>query len=250
MNYKNTLYCKLEILIPSCDAYNDVWQYFFYYLHKNWNNCPLKINLSTNFLDFKYKNTNIIKTGKDISWSDNLLIALSKIESNYVLILIEDLIFKNKISDFRFQQILNWIEINKPNYLKLTKSSNPRYIDDIAGDFPKSIPYKASLMPSIWRKKTLENLIVKGESAWDFEIYGSKRAEPLNGFYCLNDNFINYNNSIIKGKWQKKIYDDLKIKNSSRLKMNFIEQLVYDFKTIVSKIFNMLPFTIKKIIKF
>ena len=40
-------------------------------------------------------------------------------------------------------------------------------------------------MPSIWRKETLEKLLRKGESAWDFESKGSLRAYDNNNFFQL-----------------------------------------------------------------
>jgi hypothetical protein len=47
---------------------------------------------------------------------------------------------------------------------------------DWLGEFDHTQPYLTSLQPSIWRIECLRSLLEHGESAWDFEIYGTARA--------------------------------------------------------------------------
>ena len=105
--------------------------------------------------------------------------------------------------------------------------------------------YKNSTIWSFWKKSVLLNLLVKEESAWDFETKGSLRASRYNNFYALKKNLIYYDNAIIKGSWRKSIihnnFHNLDINNVSRPIMSNYEEFVYYLRKKRSKLFNKLP---------
>ena len=146
---------------------------------------------------------NNINIGEDTSWSANLKKGINSLKKEYVMLLIDDLILNKTISHNYFTKISNWIKFNSPNYLRLHISFRPDYYDSLVGSLPEISPYKVSLMPSIWNRSFLSKMLKKEESAWDFEINGSKRAINYNKFFSTHDQFISYDNSIIKGKWQR-----------------------------------------------
>jgi len=232
--------------VVSCDAYSDIWDIFFKSFHKHWMNCPLKLNLLSNNKSYDLYNVNTIKVGDDISWSDNLLKGIKNLRSDYILILLEDLLLNNQISNNYFNQISNWINKNNPNYLRLCISHKPNYFDNLIGEIPNVTPYKTSTMPSIWKKSVLQDLLEEVESAWDFEINGSKRAYKYDGFYAVYNDFISYKNGIIKGKWRRSIIQEsndygLNLKNLSRPIMTLKEEHEYSFRKIRSFLFNKFP---------
>jgi len=245
---------NLDILVISCDAYSDVWDLFFKSFNQKWTNCPLNINLLSNNQSYNSNQINTIKVGDDISWSDNLLKGLEVIKNDYILILLEDLFLKNKISNDYFIQLLNWINKNNPNYLRLCISHKPNYFDDLIGVLPKITPYKTSTMPCIWKKSVLKQLLKEGESAWDFEIKGSKRAYKYDGFYAVYNDFITYENGIIKGKWRRSIVKKkntygLNKKDLSRPMMNLREEYEYSFRKLRSAFFNKFPNKFRVLLK-
>ena len=245
---------NIDVLIISCDAYSDVWDIFFKSFHKQWINCPLKLNLLTNNKSYDSNLVNTIKVGKDISWSDNLLRTIKYLNNDYVLILLDDLLLKNKISNSYFNQISNWVRENDPNYLRLCISHKPNYFDEIIGKIPKVTPYKASTMPCIWKKSVLQELLKEGESAWDFEIKGSKRAYKYDRFYAVYNDFITYKNGIIKGKWRRSIVKenynyDLNEKDLSRPIMTLVEEYKYSFRKLRSALFNKFPNQLRVFLK-
>ncbi|MBH11308.1 MAG: hypothetical protein CMG74_13330 [Candidatus Marinimicrobia bacterium] len=245
---------NLDILVISCDSYSDVWDIFFKSFHKQWINCPLKLNLLTNNKSYDSSLVNTIKVGEDISWSGNLLRAIKYLNNDYILVLLDDLLLINKISNNYFNQISNWINENDPNYLRLCISHEPNYFDDLVGKIPQVTPYKTSTMPCIWKKSVLKDLLKKGESAWDFEINGSKRAYKYDGFYAVYNNFISYKNGIIKGKWRKSIVKNdanygLDIKDLSRPIMTSSDEFEYFFLRLRSKLFNKLPNKLRLILR-
>jgi len=191
--------------------------------------------------------------GEDISWSDNLLRGIQDLKNDYILVLLEDLFLNNKISNDYFNQISNWIDENNPNYLRLCISHKPNYFDDLIGEIPQVTPYKTSIMPCIWKKSILKDLLKKGESAWDFEIKGSRRAYKYDGFYAVYNDFLSYENGIIKGKWRKSVVNNnnygLHIKDLARPVMTFREEYVYLFRKFISFIFNQFPNKLRTLLK-
>ena len=245
---------NLDILVISCDAYSDVWDVFFESFHQHWINCPLKLNLLSNKKSYDSHQVNTIKVGEDISWSDNLLRGIQFLKNDYILILLEDLFLKNKISNNYFNQISNWVNVNNPNYLRLCISHKPNYFDDLIGEIPKVTPYKTSTMPCIWKKSVLKELLKEGESPWDFEINGSKRAYKYDGFYAVYNDFITYKNGIIKGKWRRSIVNKnnnygLNINDLSRPIMTLSEEYEYSFRKLRSVLFNKFPNKLRVLLK-
>ena len=159
---------KIDILVISCDSYSDVWPYFFNYFFEHWDECPLDIYLLSNKKSYNDRRIKMINVMKDISWSDNLLNGLKSIDSEYVMLFVDDLFITSKISNNYFFKIKNWIDKYKPEYLKLNISNKPEKFDDLMGKIPKKSSYKTSTMPSIWRKETLEKLLRKGRVCLGF----------------------------------------------------------------------------------
>ena len=245
---------KIDLLIVSCDSYSDVWAPFFNSLFHFWKDCPLKIYLLSNYKSYNHSNVIPIKVGQDISWSDNLMNALEELNSTHVFILLDDLLINQKISKSYFNTLSNWITNNDPNYLRLCISHKPDYFDDLVGQIPIITPYKTSTMPCIWKKSVLKDLLREGESAWDFEINGSRRAYKYNGFYAVYNDFVTYKNSIIKGKWRRGIINEcnnygLDINDLSRPVMTLGDKFEYCFLKLRSKLFNKLPNKFRSILR-
>ena len=250
MNQKH----NIDLLVISCDAYADVWDLFFNVFFKSWKDCPLDIYLLTNQKSFDIPKVQTLNIGPDITWSDNLLKGLSQLKKDYVLIILEDLMIKKNVSSKYFSQISNWINENQPNYLRLTNSHKPKKYDSLVGVIPDKTPYKTSTMPCVWKINTLIKILKSGESAWDFETKGSRRAYQYTKFFSVYQNFINYHNSIIKGKWRRTILKDgfgqsLDIHPLSRPIMSTLDEWLYFFRKIKSYLFNMLSNELKMVFK-
>ncbi len=244
MNLKN-LNNNIDIVVISCDNYSDVWPYFFNNFFDNWKDCPLEVYLISNKKTFNHEKVKNINIGEDISWSTNLKKGIKSLKKEYVVLFIDDLIINKIISNNFFLKISNWVLQNDPNCLRLHISSQPEYFDGFVGKLPKKTPYKISTMPSIWKRSFLLKILKNGESAWEFEILGSKRAFSYGKFFSLNESLINYDNSIIKGKWQRIIAKKLKIRGNFRPIMSYFEQKIYNLKVLRTKIFNFLPNSIR-----
>ncbi|MBC8345263.1 MAG: hypothetical protein H8E56_03285 [Candidatus Marinimicrobia bacterium] len=245
---------NIDLLVISYDGYSDIWDTFFKSFFHYWKECPLDIHLLSNEKSYNHPQVHPIKVGQDISWSDNLSNGINQLKKDYVLILLEDLFLNQKVSMTYFNQLSNWIIHNNPNYLRLCISHKPEYFDELVGRIPKITPYKTSTMPCIWKRSTLKRILQKGESAWEFEIKGTKRAYEYDGFYAVYNDLISYNNGVIKGKWRNSILKEgneygLNINTTSRSVMTPFEEWIYTLRKFRSILFNRLPNGLRLVFK-
>jgi len=193
---------KFSIIILSCDKYSDLWKPFFNLFFRFWPDCPFPIMLVSNSKRFLRSGIKQLLVGPDKSWSDTLLTALSNISTEYVLLMLEDIFLTSAVDTEVVINNILWLDSRKGNYLRLNPTPKPvRKIDEEHGEAPPSSVYRTSTVFCIWRKSVLEQLLVPGESAWDFEIFGSVRSDIIPGFYaCIRPTF-QYINGVVKGKW-------------------------------------------------
>ena len=107
------------------------------------------------------------------------------------------------------------------NYLNLKASPAPnRDVGIHYGEIRPTTGYRTAVVPSFWRKDTLLDLLRDDESAWQFEVYGSKRSERYQGFFSVRKPFIAFDHIVIKGKIDRSIYTKLK-NNDEHLGIDF-----------------------------
>jgi hypothetical protein len=195
---------KLAIIVVSCDKYDDLWVPFFDLFKRFWPDCPFKTYLLSNRKEYSASGVNNILTGDDVSWSDNLLKGLKKIEEEYVLLLMEDLLFYERVDTPKVLSILAETLSRDPNYFRLMPSLDlAAKRDYLVRAIPPGANYRASAVLSLWKKSFLTALLRPGENAWEFELAGSIRSDPYDGFYCAGDNHLKVVNAVIKGKWDR-----------------------------------------------
>ena len=88
------------------------------------------------------------------------------------------------------------------------------------------------------------DLLEPTESAWDFEIIGSKRSDKYSDFYAVNTVVLPYLNGVVKGKWVRSVFKYLKHEGfsvtDSRIKqMTILESVIVEILKIRSWIFSM-----------
>ena len=224
------------ILIVSCDAFSDLWLPVITSLRQHWQECPYKIYLSSNYLMPDFYGVTVLAIGEDVSWSDNLRLALTRIEENNVLLHIDDLIHYNNVDFKGIKLIFNWFSNSEANYVRchsthLIRTQEKQLVRPVA----KGNLYRISTQFSLWNKNTLLSLLRPGENAWEFELLGSERADAMDGIYVTTKNYFSFVNGVIKGKWDiralKKIhssgiYPDL----TSRKLMKYTDLLILRIK--------------------
>ncbi|MBF0105204.1 MAG: hypothetical protein HQM16_07740 [Deltaproteobacteria bacterium] len=192
------------LLISSCDGYADLWTPFFNLLHKNWPDCPFPVFLITEEKRPVIDHVTPLALGKNLDWSSLLLKALDAVGSTCVLFMLEDFFLREPIDTQRILHLLGQMKNDALNMLRVTPNRGPnRGIDGKEfGEISREAPYRVSTQAAFWRVTVLKNLLVAGESAWQFEMYGSTRSRDLANFVAVWQDALTYRHHVVeRGKW-------------------------------------------------
>jgi hypothetical protein len=195
---------KLSILICSSDKYKSLWPLHFDFIEKYWSNCPHPIYLGTDSLIFERSKTLVNRKGQYLSWSSCLLEWINQIDTEYVLLTLDDFIIRKEISQIQIDSCLEFVIKKNIDSLRLVARPKPFYPeneDNLFGRYDTMMPYVVSLQASIWKKSSLLSLIKEDESIWEFENSGSSRAreQGVFSFYGVYETVFDYGEHIIDG---------------------------------------------------
>lgn len=200
MNDKN-----LAILVVSCDRYSDLWPAFIELFYKFWPNCPYQLYIGSNNTRCDDTRVKSICIGEDKSWTDNVRKMLNEINSDHVLMLLEDFFFEDTVNNKDIRDLLQYAIDNNVDCLRLCPLPAPtKKLDSVfdIGEISYKAPYCICTMPAIWKKKSLLSLLHEGYSAWDFEKKNSEEAEKT-GFKLIGSYkyYIKHHNGVERGKY-------------------------------------------------
>lgn len=203
---KTTNQCSL--IVSTCDKYSDLWVPFFNLIDANWPDCPYKIFLITE--DKVFDKTNVISTkiGSDLDWSSLLKSSLSFIDTPYVLLMLEDFFLRELVVTRKIDDALEYMIENSVDMLRLIPHQKPPgRRQSMALSFnviPYDERYRVSTQAALWRLDTLQNLLKVGESAWEFELNGSKRSslDKSKVFESVSYPILPYGHHVVeRGRW-------------------------------------------------
>ena len=195
---------QTSLIVLSCDRFKELWMPFLETFDENWPDCPFDKYFITNKLKFETKSFVNINTITDKSWSDNLILIIEQYMSkyDYILLLLDDFFIINKVNTKGLLDCINLFQEKKGNYITLISEPPPnKYYNEKFGIITSNRPYRTTATFALWSKDILRELLVPGENAWQFEIYGSRRSKAHNGFYSVNKDYFVWVNAIIKGYW-------------------------------------------------
>lgn len=224
---------KIAILVISCDKYSDLWEICSKVFNKFWPDCPYDKYLASNTKQFSSNGFYPILMGEDISWSQGLKNALSKLEEEYeyVFTLLEDYYFVEKLDNEYMTKMFDSFVLAEGNFLRLFRVLRPqiRYFNEYFGETENYTPYRQTCVFSLWKIQTLYELLKENENAWEFEKVGVKRGFKYEKFFCVYKNKFKVINLVIKGKLVPKSYKRLKRifpeVNLTRPSFSFVEMV-------------------------
>jgi hypothetical protein len=208
----------------------------------------IPIYLVSNQKSFRYPGVVNIKTGLDIDWSSSCLTALEQIPEDFLLIFLDDMPLIAKPDSEILKHSFGLLENNimdtlQPRSVRRVRKYHKQHI--YWYEYHEQEPYTANVF-AFWRKSILFKAIERGETAWDFEIYGSARLNKYGKSGALRNELFKYEHLVEKGVWVNSINSivqtnnfvlDLSIRNISHSNV-YIES----FKKIVFNwILNYLP---------
>lgn len=221
------------LLIVSCDKYEPFWTICLDLIFIHWKDSP-KIYFMTEEKSFADDRIVNLKVGKN-DWSTNLETALQMIPESNVMMALEDFFLNEAVDLKRLETCVDYFHSKsdmtclrlwpQPQGQKeLNKKLN--FYEHLSGH-----EYRISTQLAIWKKTYLQQVIVKGESPWEFEMLGTARSttfkKQMIGTVGHKSIPVQYLNGVIRGKLtldaSKVIQKNNILMDSSIVKMRFWE---------------------------
>lgn len=203
-------------LIISYDNYLHLAEMNFLSIKKYWPDLNYDLYYLSNKRKFSknYKLIENIPVGTDFSWSLSLKKALINLSENYdyVLTFIDDLILTSKVNNNLFELILDSFINSKGNHIKLHKPKPNKPYNNFFGELTSKMPYRATTVFTIWKIDLLIEILSDNENAWEFEKNAKDRIKNSDGVFSTYDALFEFENTVVKGKYQwvfSKIIKDL-----------------------------------------
>ena len=202
---------NLSILVLSCDKYKNTWKPFFSLLDKYYSNHN-ETYLSTETLNCEYSD-HTLNVNSDI-WTERFRISLSVIDTDYVLVMLDDFFIRKQVNDKLIAKALSTIK-NDENIAVINFEKDYRKSDNYSKEFNKQRNmqvYLNSCQPSIWNRKILIDRLKDNETAWQWE------TKTINSYYThlINNNQddfiidIGYNHTLDWGISRGKLTNECK----------------------------------------
>lgn len=178
---------ELTIIVCSCDKYDDLWYPYFEIFKNQWPDCKYPIILNTESKTYNHDGLNIKslnlytpEEAKNVSWSDRMIKTLSYVDTEYVLVTLDDHFLISPVDSKKFERALEIIKTHKRisalsfiAYVPADKKT--KWIDNF-GRWSMNDYFRVNLDTAIWRKKALLRNLKPGENAWEFELNATERA--------------------------------------------------------------------------
>ena len=187
----NSIKDKVTILLCTCDTYEDLWFPFFKLFDKHageLKDLPIVINTETK--EYSYPGLNIkcinqIVQGERITWAKRLKDVLARIETEYVLFLLDDFFLVRDVKKEDFEYMMSCVQameddkdIGAMNLIPLQGADNSQEFMGFWLVNPGT-PYRMNAQACIWRKEVFDKSLLDIESPWEWEIYGNLRNDVL-----------------------------------------------------------------------
>ena len=232
---------KISVIVQTCDAYAHFWDGWYKMFDRFWDfDLGWQIYFCNEEIDFPYNDSRIkqIKTGKskqywgveerewlptyglkkqiDEGWSDRLIKILESVDTDYVLYFQEDQWPKFKIDKDLFFDLASFCYSYDVGALKLHRinrfDTDEREKTDIFIKNKRLIKWNSdnewlvSHQPTIWKRKLLLDITIKGENFRDNEFAGTERLrnqykENFPKIYSYNHDWFYERSASSAGNW-------------------------------------------------
>lgn len=207
----NIQFDDVSILVVGYDGYIDVWNHFFELMNKNWPNRP-KTFLASSEITPHYENIEVIPAGPNSEWSLRAQTALKKIDTPYVILMLEDFFISKPVDNGRVRKAIDLIKQDNIKFyqilvqlIKQTWEKGKPYKDNKnIKIIPKDKKYPLNLQAAIWETDYLREVIGDGNyNAWLFEISQIDNYCNVDHIDCLIDvtNMLNIVHTVVQSKY-------------------------------------------------
>lgn len=222
---------QIPLIISSCDKCSDLWFPFFKLLKEYWPKFERKVYLCTDAKQFSVTGFDIscpLNMPKGSTWSENLMSLLEQMDEEYVLMMLEDFWLKSKVDVLQLQRCEQIMTQDAGiGFICMVHQLDPSKENPVSKDYPELIeygcntPYRVTTQAGLWRRDYLLRLLRRHESAWWFEMFGSKRSRR----YAYRSYVVN--RSIFE-------YDDGGVLFRGSYVSEYVERFVKDHKIMLN----------------
>ena len=217
---------KCTILVNSCDKYEDAWYPLFKIMKAEWKDRKWPIVLNTESKTFDYEDMGIktfrlYQPGVKDKWGKRLIETLKRIDTEYVLMYLDDFFLTRPVNQNMLDQCIEWLDKNDDVAVFCFMPSYGGNIKD--GRFegfekrPQDGDYRLNCQAAVWRKEILLKYTRPWENPWDWEVIGNVRTRRCEkAFYSLIEGVegpFEYSlkdwSGIYRGKWVRKVVEPL-----------------------------------------
>ena len=154
-------------------------------LEEHWPDRPYPIVLNTESKSYEYKDMDIktfrhYKPGKKVAWGRRLIRTLKCIDTEYILLLLDDFLLLEDVDQKRIEQCIDWMDKDRNiSVFSFWRTRQPNIKNNKYPHFekrPQVAEYRFNCQAAIWRRKELIKYLRPHESPWLWEIYGNKRS--------------------------------------------------------------------------
>lgn len=157
-------------------------------------------------------------------WSDRLLNCLDQVETEYILYIQEDCFLNAPVDQALVLEFVNLMGEKSIPHIRLMEldrdaGHRPSSLHPLLWEIHERAGYRLNLQAGLWNKNALHSYLRPGESVWQFERWGTRRAYQRDDiFLCQSLEYFNararfivpYNASgITRGKWCEAAVKDL-----------------------------------------
>lgn len=202
---KNNLKDLCSVLVNSCDRYRTTWSPFFTLYAKYFHESPFSLYLNTEKEIFPSESVTTLNCDCEC-WSDRLKSCLDRINTKYVILLLDDFFFQKKVNfDFILKSLetmekddtINCIYFKKISTKYLGEYNNELYVMD------NSRKYILNFQAALWKRDQLVKLIPSKSDAWKIE--DLQLTEEKGKFLCLKTgSFTKLKNDVFNYLWSIK----------------------------------------------
>ena len=193
------------VIIPSCDAYGDLWAPFLALFQKFWPDCPFPVILGTNTAEFTNGKVIGMPCPGGNVWSIRVKYLLDTIESKNIILCLEDYFLTRAVDNSRVHSAIEIMERAKAVTMRLTPKPPPdrRLVGHPDfGEVLPGAPFRVSTQIGVWDRAYLAGLLAPAESIWDFELIGSRRSDQDGRLFLGSwEDLLPYEQVVERGKW-------------------------------------------------
>lgn len=199
--------CALVIL--SHDAYSDLWANCVELHDRFWPTCPFRRYLAAETYAPRLANCEVLLSeASGQCWSEGLGRILTKLPTPYVLLMLDDFYINTHVDSDKVIRLLeeqrrnNWgcMQLVPPPFLR---HSGDEGLNEDTIVYAKGLPYRVSLQAALWNVTFLKSLLAGSESPWQFEMFGTTRAEYSDWVIrTTREALIGYVDVLRRGRWK------------------------------------------------